>query len=171
MRAIKDIELLFPIFVFPSKIFCSPVSFFIDDSNGTLFEIFIFCPKIPLWFLDKIVEYFEWKTRENVVVLDFLAVDNFDFTRKIVKKIWVKNSWKCWGFVIIEFLDKNLTFRIVWKLIILAFEIPKIRRVVKLLKSLLTYFLPNTFTWHNLALAIECWKKRTYLLNEACDNA
>ena len=28
------------------------------------------------------------KTRENVVVLDFLAVDNFDFTRKIVKKIW-----------------------------------------------------------------------------------
>jgi len=24
---------------------------------------------------------------ENIVVLDFLAVDNFDFTRKIVKKI------------------------------------------------------------------------------------
>ena len=32
---------------------------------------------------------FGWKTRENVVVLDFLAVDNFDFTRKIVKKILV----------------------------------------------------------------------------------
>ena len=31
-----------------------------------------------------------WKTRENVGVLDFLAIDNFDFTRKIVKKIWVK---------------------------------------------------------------------------------
>ena len=29
--------------------------------------------------------FFGWKTRENVVVLDFLAVDNFDFTRKIVK--------------------------------------------------------------------------------------
>ena len=29
------------------------------------------------------------KTRENVPVLDFIAVDNFDFTRKIVK---VKNS-------------------------------------------------------------------------------
>ena len=29
------------------------------------------------------------------------------------KKNWVKNSWKCWGFVKIEFLDKNLTFRIV----------------------------------------------------------
>ena len=30
------------------------------------------------------------------------------------KKIWVKNSWKRWGFVKIEFLDKNLTFRIQW---------------------------------------------------------
>ena len=30
------------------------------------------------------------------------------------KKNLVKNSWKCWGFVKIEFLDKNLTFRIVW---------------------------------------------------------
>ena len=26
------------------------------------------------------------KARENAKVLDFLAVDNFDFTRKIVKK-------------------------------------------------------------------------------------
>ena len=60
----------------------------------TLFEIFIFCPKIRLWFPEKIVNLFGWKTRENVVVLDFLAVDNFDFTRKIVKKFWVKNSWK-----------------------------------------------------------------------------
>ena len=32
------------------------------------------------------------KTRENVVVLDFLAVDNFDFTRKIVKKNLGENS-------------------------------------------------------------------------------
>ena len=31
--------------------------------------------------------FYVWKTRENVVVFDFLAVDNFDFTRKIVKKI------------------------------------------------------------------------------------
>ena len=29
---------------------------------------------------------------------------NFDFTRKIVKKIFGE---KCWGFVKIEFLDKN----------------------------------------------------------------
>ena len=34
--------------------------------------------------------FFGWKTRENVVVSDFLAVDNFDFTRKIVKKL----GWK-----------------------------------------------------------------------------
>ena len=32
-----------------------------------------------------------WKTRESVVVLDFLAVDNFDFTRNISKK---KIVWK-----------------------------------------------------------------------------
>ena len=35
---------------------------------------------------EKLSIFFGWKTRENVVVLDFLAVDNFDFTRKIVKK-------------------------------------------------------------------------------------
>ena len=81
----------------------------------TLFEIFIFCPKIQLWFPEKIVDFFSgWKTRENVVVLDFVAVDNFDFTRKLSKKFWMKNSCKYWGFVKIEFLDKNLTFRIVW---------------------------------------------------------
>ena len=40
---------------------------------------------------------------------------SFDFTRKAVKKFGVKNSWKCWGFVEIEFLDKKLTFRIVWR--------------------------------------------------------
>ena len=34
-----------------------------------------------------LIFFFGWKTRENVVVLVFLAVDNFDFTRKIVKNI------------------------------------------------------------------------------------
>ena len=74
----------------------------------TLFEIFIFCPKIQLWFPEKIVDFFVWKTLENVAVLDFLAVDNFDFTRKIGwktrenvsvlsklnfwTKIWLSNS-------------------------------------------------------------------------------
>ena len=35
---------------------------------------------------------------------------------KLSKKIWVKNSWKCWSFVkihVLAVLDKNLTFRIV----------------------------------------------------------
>ena len=61
-------------------------------------------------FPRKLSIFWGWKTRENVVVLGFLAVDNFDFTRKIVKK---KFGWKCWGVVKIEFFDKNLTFRIV----------------------------------------------------------
>ena len=52
-------------------------------NNATLFKIFIFSPKIQLWFPEKIVDFFGWKTRENVVVLVFLAVDNFNFTRKI----------------------------------------------------------------------------------------
>ena len=32
--------------------------------------------------------FFGVKNSLNVVVLDFLAVDNFEFMRKIVKKIW-----------------------------------------------------------------------------------
>ena len=58
----------------------------VTQREYTLFEIFIFCTKIQLWFPEKIVDFLGWKTRENVVVLDILAVDNFDFTRKIVKK-------------------------------------------------------------------------------------
>ena len=64
----------------------------------TLFEIFIFRPKIQLWFPEKIVNFSGWKTRENVAVLDFLAVDNFDFTRKIVKKILGEKLVKMLGF-------------------------------------------------------------------------
>ena len=49
------------------------------------------------------------------MVLDFLAVDNFDFTRKIVKKkIGRKTRENVVFFVKIEFLDKNMAFRIVW---------------------------------------------------------
>ena len=48
------------------------------------------------------------------MVLDFLAVDNFDFARKIVKKKLAEKLVKTLGvFVKIEFLDKNLNFRIV----------------------------------------------------------
>ena len=50
-----------------------------------------FVQKINFDFPRKIVELFWVKTRENDAVLDVLAVDNFDFTRKIVKK---KFGWK-----------------------------------------------------------------------------
>mgnify|MGYP006888583999 CR=1 FL=1 len=57
----------------------------------TLFEIFIF---------------FVWKTRENVAVLDFLAVDNWFHEKNCQKK---NLGWKTRE---IEFLDKKkLTFR------------------------------------------------------------
>ena len=42
--------------------------------------------------------FFGWKTRENVVVLDILAVDNFDFTRKIIKKNLSEKLVKMSGF-------------------------------------------------------------------------
>ena len=60
------------------------------------------CPKIQLWFSVKIFRFFGWKTCENVVILDFLAVDNFDFTRKkkkkkfgekLVKMLWFCQNW------------------------------------------------------------------------------
>ena len=58
--------------------------------------------------------FFWCKTRENVVVLDFFRCWQLWFHEKnCQKKNLVKNSWKCWGFVKIEFLDKNVTFRIV----------------------------------------------------------
>ena len=46
----------------------------------------------------QVVDFFGWKTCENVVVLDFLAVDNFDFTTKIVKKILGEKLVKMLGF-------------------------------------------------------------------------
>ena len=55
--------------------------------------------------------FWGWKTRENVVVWDFLAVDNFDFTRKIVKKKKFRENVGV--FSKLNFLDKNLTFQIV----------------------------------------------------------
>ena len=68
-------------------------------AGRTLFEIFIFCPKIQLWFPENFVDFFRWKTRENVLVLDFLALDNFDFTRKIAKKNFGEKLVKMLGFV------------------------------------------------------------------------
>ena len=63
----------------------------------TLFEIFMFCPKINFDFPRKIVELFLVKTRENAAVLEFLAVDNFDFTRKLSKKILGEKLVKMMG--------------------------------------------------------------------------
>ena len=77
----------------------------------TLFEIFIFCPKVQLWFPEKIVDFFGWKTPENVVALDFLAVDNFNSTIKIVKKKLDEKFVKMFEF------SQNLTFRTVCRLI------------------------------------------------------
>ena len=64
---------------------CSKSSFFVQKFN------FDFPRKLSIFWGEK--------TRENVVVLDFLAVDNFDFTRKIVNKKFgeklVKMLWFC----------------------------------------------------------------------------
>ena len=69
----------------------------------TLFEIFIFCPKIQFWLPEKNCWFFGWKTRENVVVLGFLAVDDFDFTRNIVKK-------KKWGEKLVKMFGQKFDF-------------------------------------------------------------
>ena len=55
--------------------------------NHIVRNLHFFVQKLNFDFPRKIVDFFWVKTRENVAVLDFLAVDNFDFTRKIVKKI------------------------------------------------------------------------------------
>ena len=99
---------------YASLVFLIKLQIDFELSFYTLFEIFIFRPKIQLWFPEKIVDFFlGWKNRENVGGLDFLAVDSFDFTRKIVKKNLGEKLVKMF-FVKIDFLDKNLTFRIAW---------------------------------------------------------
>ena len=54
----------------------------------TVRNLHFFFQKFNFELARKIIELFLVKTRENAAVWDFLAVDNFDFTRKIVKKIW-----------------------------------------------------------------------------------
>ena len=58
----------------------------------------------------KIVDFLGGKTCENVVILNFLTVDKFDFTRKIVKKFLGEKLVKMLGFCQFEFLDKKLLF-------------------------------------------------------------
>ena len=60
---------------------------------------------------EKLSKKIGWKTRENAGDLYYSAVDNFDFTRKIVKKIF---GWK---------LVKMLRF---WTLQLLTTLIPRV---------------------------------------------
>ena len=71
-RPSKEIEMIGWLLKIATITHCSKASFFVQKFN---FD-----------FPRKIVELFWVKTRENAAVWDFLAVDNFDFTRKIVKK-------------------------------------------------------------------------------------
>ena len=91
----------------------------------TLFEIFIFCLKIQLWFPEKIVELFWVKNSWKCCGFRLFAVENFDFTRKFVKtffseklvkmsafcqnwtKIWL---FECCGFFLFCFWDSVLRF-------------------------------------------------------------
>ena len=96
------------------------------------------------------------------MVLDFLAVDNFDFARKIVKKNCVKNSWNCWEIVKIEFLDKNLTFRKVclgdlWK------DLTMLKQLFWIFTG--HYFLNNALVIDDLLCSEQRWKKRA---NHVC---
>ena len=77
---------------------CSKSSFFVQKFN------FDFPRKLSI---------FGWKTRESVVVLDLLTVDNFDFTRKLSKTI----GWKTReSVVVLNFLAvDNFDFKIVKK--------------------------------------------------------
>ena len=50
------------------------------------------------------------KTRENVGVLDFLAVDNFDFTRKIAQKKLCEKLVKMLGFCQNRILGQKFDF-------------------------------------------------------------
>ena len=61
-------------------------------------KLSLFVQKFNFDFTKKLSIFCVWKTRENVVVLDFLAVDNFDFTRKIVKKNLGEKLVKMFGF-------------------------------------------------------------------------
>ena len=65
--------------------------------KNTLFEIFIFCPKIQLWFPEKIVDFFLVKISWNCCGFGLFSCWQLWFHEKIVKKIWgeklVKMLW------------------------------------------------------------------------------
>jgi len=90
--------------IFDFKTHSSKSSFFVQKSNFNFREN---CRKLVkmLWF---------WT---------FGLLTTLISREKLSKKFWVKNSWKCWDFVKIEFLDKNLTFRKVCIIWILDFKL------------------------------------------------
>ena len=108
---------------------------------NTLFEIFIFCPKIQLWFPEKIVDFFWVKNSWKCCGFGLFSCWQLWFHEKNFKKFVVKNSWKCWGFVKIDFLDKNLTFRIVWsRMFFLYFSNLQQNWVMTLMYDFFRYF-------------------------------
>ena len=79
---------------------CSKSSFFVQKYN------FDFPKKLSI--------FFEVKNSWKCCGFGLFSCWQLWFHEKnCQKKIWVKNSWKYWGFVKNEFLDINLTFRIV----------------------------------------------------------
>ena len=85
---------------------CSKSSFFVQKFN------FVFLRKLSILFgVRKLSIPFGVKNSGNCCGFGLFSCWQLWFHEKnCQKKIWVKNSWKCWGFVEIEFLDKNLTF-------------------------------------------------------------
>ena len=56
----------------------------------TLFEIFIFCPKIQLWFPEKIVDFFGWKNSWKCCGFALFSCWQLWFHEKICQKNFVK---------------------------------------------------------------------------------
>ena len=107
----KNIEYLFCL-IFPQKVGNYFLKQKINTHNS---KSSFFLSKNSTLISRENCRFFGWKIRENVVILDFFKLLATLISReKLSRKFWVKNSWKRWGFVNIEFLDKTLTFRIAW---------------------------------------------------------
>ena len=76
----------------------------------TLFKIFIFCPKIQLWFPEKIVDFFWVKNSWKCCGFGLFSCWQLWFHEKNCQKNLVKNLWKCWGLVKIEFFGQKCDF-------------------------------------------------------------
>ena len=70
----------------------------VDATAHTVRNLHFLSKKFHFDFPRKIVELFWVKTHENAAVWDFSAVDNFDFTRKIVKTNLGEKLVKMFGF-------------------------------------------------------------------------